>query len=45
MEDVRSSTIQFLHVECFVREHGVEALVDAVRREDARRTGRLPNDG
>lgn len=29
LEDVRSSTIEFLHVACFVESHGVDALVDA----------------
>jgi hypothetical protein len=44
LEDVRSSTARFVHVECFLREHGVQELVDAVKREDARRTGRLTDE-
>jgi hypothetical protein len=45
LEDVRSSGSQFLHVECFLRKHGAEALVEAVKREDDRRTGRLTDAG
>lgn len=44
VEDVRSSTIQFLHATCFVEVYGSDALIEAVRREDLRRTGRLQTD-
>ncbi len=40
LEDGRSSATEFMHVNCFVEANGIDALVEAVHREDLRRPGR-----
>lgn len=42
VEDIRSSALRLLHPACFVLQFGSDALIEAVHREDLRRTGRLP---
>jgi hypothetical protein len=41
MEDWRGGYVKVAHPKCFAEAEGVDALLEAVAREDARRVGRL----
>jgi hypothetical protein len=41
MEDWRGGYVKVAHPRCFAENEGLDALLDAVEREDLRRAGRL----